>query len=491
VLANCIPVSRPVLALAPLKKLEPPTLLAWENDRGPLTLDPGRGIQPRDEDLERLKEGLPLLEHLPRHHGSGRRTGTQQELVGLCPLPRETRPSFYVNVGQNLFYCHGCGRGGGLLRGVERFRHRSFRRSVAPPEQEWASEAGARSVSALLEELGMGYAPGGHLRRPPAARGYSPEQLPDTGLITRPGRDAVCRRVLFPFREQGQIVNLYGRSIGAAFPQRLLPRSTGGSFAWESVRPFSRSVLAEGLFDPAALRQAGLRPTTCAAGTHRTARQPAQRCDPPGRCGMLFSMPRPFAGCPSAPCAPTPMTGCASPAGFGLYPGLSPVSASLLWPTMSALHGSNGPSPGRRPSSIGRAWCVPCTASTRARTFPPAPSLSSGPTGRNPRWAMDGPAALSPWASASNRTGASSCHSPPKKRLSLGKASAPFAISPSWVCCSSMAYALVRSWDCHGKTCNSPAAGCVCPAKETRGASCRCPRNASQGLLTICAWKDR
>jgi len=39
--------------------------------------------------------------------------------VGLCPLHLETRPSFYVNARKNLFYCHGCGRGGDLIRFVE------------------------------------------------------------------------------------------------------------------------------------------------------------------------------------------------------------------------------------------------------------------------------------------------------------------------------------------------------------------------------------
>ena len=58
-----------------------------------------------DADLERLKQRLPLLEYLQRHNWSGRRAGAQQEFVGLCPLHRETHPSFYVNARRNLFYC--------------------------------------------------------------------------------------------------------------------------------------------------------------------------------------------------------------------------------------------------------------------------------------------------------------------------------------------------------------------------------------------------
>jgi len=55
--------------------------------------------------------------------------------------------------------------------------------------------------------------------------------------------------VIFPCRQDGKIVNLYGRSIGAAFPHRLLPHSKGGLFAWDSVGRHPTIILVEGLFD--------------------------------------------------------------------------------------------------------------------------------------------------------------------------------------------------------------------------------------------------
>jgi DNA primase len=264
------------------------------------------------EDLERLKQRLPLLEYLQRHNWRARRAGTRQEFVGLCPLHQETRPSFYLNARKNLFYCHGCGRGGDLIRFVEFFHHLSFRQSVAHLQEE-LTPAGAPAQlleqtasfyqlqlhrhpeaipylegrglrdPALIEELGIGYAPGGNLRAHLAALGYGFDHLQKSGLIDRRGRDAFYRRVLFPCREHGQIVNLYGRSIGAAFPHRLLPRPKSGLFAWESVRQFSRVLLVEGLFDLAVLWQAGFRNTTCALGAHLTPAQVAQLGDPPGR----------------------------------------------------------------------------------------------------------------------------------------------------------------------------------------------------------------
>ena len=73
-------------------------------------------------------------------------------------------------------------------------------------------------------------------------------------------------------------------AAGAAFPHRLLPRSKGGLFAWDTVGAFSAVILVEGLFDLAVLWQAGFRNTTSAIGTHLTPAQWSQLCDQPGRC---------------------------------------------------------------------------------------------------------------------------------------------------------------------------------------------------------------
>jgi DNA primase len=151
-----------------------------------------------------------------------------------------------------------------------------------PEAIHYLQQRGLRDA-ALLEELAIGYAPGGNLRRHLADRGYPLDRLLDTGLINRQGRDTFCRRVIFPCRQHGRIVNLYGRSIGAAFPHRLLPRSKGGLFAWESVRHCDTVILAEGLFDLAVLWQAGFRNTTCALGTHLTPEQFQQLTDRPDR----------------------------------------------------------------------------------------------------------------------------------------------------------------------------------------------------------------
>ena len=226
---------------------------------------------------------------------------------------RENKPSLYVNAAKNLFYCHGCGRGGDLIRWIQLSLRLSFRESVehlkrelgqvADPPTELLEQTTAfyqcqlhRHTEAtyylaqrglhdpgLIQQLRIGYAPGGNLRRHLASLGYSLYLLLQAGLINDQGGDAFCRRVIFPCPQQGRVINLYGRSIGTAFPHRFLPRPKGGLFAWESVSQFSTVILVEGLLDLAVLWQVGFRNTTCAFGTHLTPAQLSQLCDRSGR----------------------------------------------------------------------------------------------------------------------------------------------------------------------------------------------------------------
>jgi DNA primase len=263
------------------------------------------------DDLERLKQGIPLLDYLRKQNWIARPTGRASEVVGLCPLHPETRPSFYVNTRKDVFYCHGCGKGGDLIRFVELSRSLSFSQSLAyldpqtpvetppavleqaagfyqqqlehhPEALRYLEQRGLHDP-ALIRKLRIGYAPGGNLRGHLTAQGYSFDLLLRLGLIHPSGHDTFYQRVIFPCCQDGRIVNLYGRSTGADFAHRFLPGSKGGLFAWESVRQHSSVILVEGLFDLAVLWQAGFTNTTCALGTHLTPAQLGQLSGQPGR----------------------------------------------------------------------------------------------------------------------------------------------------------------------------------------------------------------
>ncbi len=150
----------------------------------------------------------------------------------------------------------------------------------SPEALEYLRQRGLHDPG-LIRELRIGYAPGGVLRHHLTTQGYSFSVLRDAGLINAQGADALYQRIVFPLCQGEHIVNLYGRGIGAAFAHRFLPGSKGGLYAWEKVRRCSEVILVEGLFDYAALRQAGFSNVTCSLGTHLNASLFRQLCDRP------------------------------------------------------------------------------------------------------------------------------------------------------------------------------------------------------------------
>ena len=252
--------------------------------------------------LDELKQQIPLLDYLQAHDWRPARQLSRGRLMGLCPLHEDHEPSFLVDSHKNLFYCYGCGRGGDVIRLAELYHQVKFPqalsllrqwRRLAPLLHEVAGfyrmqlqrhgeavayldQRGVRSPE-LIEHMRIGYAPGGCLRGWLTQLGHSVQALRQAGLVTASGYDTYRHRVVFPLE-----ANLYGRSLSAtAPPHRFLPGVKGGLYSWDQVRLYPEVILVEGLFDYAALWQAGFRNVTCSMGTNLNARQFRQLCDDP------------------------------------------------------------------------------------------------------------------------------------------------------------------------------------------------------------------
>src|SRR6202790_3725205 len=154
--------------------------------------------------------------------------------------------------------------------------HRFLPHAVTPPREAVAylHQRGVRSPE-VIEHMRIGYAPGGCLRGWLTQLGYPLPTLRQAGLVTAVGYDAYMHRIVFPLEG-----NLYGRSLSdSAPPHRFLPGTKGGLYSWEQVRRYAEVILVEGLFDYAALWEAGFHNVTCSLGTHLNVRQFRQLCD--------------------------------------------------------------------------------------------------------------------------------------------------------------------------------------------------------------------
>lgn len=64
-------------------------------------------------DFERVKEQFDIVEYV-RGFMYLKKSG--KELIGLCPIHGENTPSFTVDPDKQMFYCHGCGEGGDIIK---------------------------------------------------------------------------------------------------------------------------------------------------------------------------------------------------------------------------------------------------------------------------------------------------------------------------------------------------------------------------------------
>jgi DNA primase len=109
---------------------------------------------------------MSLLEYLRQQNWTGRPAG-HGEYVGLCPLHEESRPSFYVNTHKDVFYCHGCGQGGDLIRFLQLSHPLAFHEGLAYLDPMATRE---KDAIAVLEQAATFYQH--QLDQHPEALGY-------------------------------------------------------------------------------------------------------------------------------------------------------------------------------------------------------------------------------------------------------------------------------------------------------------------------------
>lgn len=221
----------------------------------------------RQEDVEAVRERTDIV-RLVSQYLTLRKAGGDN-MTGLCPFHQEKTPSFSISPAKQVFYCHGCGKGGDAIGFLRELEHLSFTEAVerlaqqagitlryegdSPAERRAAArrmaliranEEAARLYAKMLadgreaaearayiagrgispasvERFGIGYAPAYPdflLRR--LSRELSPEILLESGLATR-AENGTAVRDRFRGRITIPIQDLQGRVIG--FGARILP----------------------------------------------------------------------------------------------------------------------------------------------------------------------------------------------------------------------------------------------------------------------------
>ena len=250
--------------------------------------------------VDELKRRISLLDYLQSHDWRPVRQLTSGRWMGLCPLHSDHKPSFLLDDNKGLFYCYGCGRGGDVIRFVELYYQTTFPEALALLHSGYSVDSVVRAAAEfyrtqlhgcqqamsyleqrgihsqeVIERMRIGYAPGGCLLASLTEKGYPVATAREAGLVDAAGHDSFRHRIVFPLEG-----NLYGRSVlpASACPHRFLPGSKGRLYGWDHVRASSELILVEGLFDYAALWQAGFHNVTCSLGTHLNTRQLQQLC---------------------------------------------------------------------------------------------------------------------------------------------------------------------------------------------------------------------
>ena len=271
------------------------------------------------------------IEDVVGHYVSLKRSGGN--LFGLCPFHGEKTASFSVNPEKGIYYCFGCHKGGGVINfqmEIEGLSYPDAVRALAKrvgmqvPEDEqyqsryraqerlWAlskeaarffysklyAPEGAEALAyargrgmpkSTLTTFGVGYAPNtwDSLVRAMKAKGYTEQELIDSGLVTKSQKtggiyDRFRDRLMFPIIDvRGNIIGFGGRIMNnndpnaAKYlnsPETLIFNKRKNLFALNLAKKSKLGylILVEGYMDAVALHQYGFDCAVASLGTSLT-----------------------------------------------------------------------------------------------------------------------------------------------------------------------------------------------------------------------------
>jgi len=249
-------------------------------------------------------------------------------LMGLCPFHHEKSPSFSVSPDKQLYYCFGCGKGGGAFQFLMEHDGYSFPEAVEflaektgleipttserkPGDEarqkqafdmlERASDAMSRALNgtsgdkaraylqqrglpaAIIRDYGLGYTPAGYgfMNKVFGDDARTNSQLEAVGLLFKGDHgygDRFRDRLMFTIRDRrGRVVGFGGRVLGEGEPKYLNSPETrwfhkssllyGFSEHRDTIRKTRQLVVVEGYMDVLALAAHGLKIGLAPLGT--------------------------------------------------------------------------------------------------------------------------------------------------------------------------------------------------------------------------------
>ncbi|HHU36639.1 MAG TPA: DNA primase [Treponema sp.] len=256
---------------------------------------------------------------------------------GCCPFHNEKTPSFHIIPERNMYYCFGCGEGGGVIKFVMEIEKLTFVEAVeslakkasveiryeggggaipqrhddtreklielytrvagtfhffltSSPQGEPVREylAGREVSDEMVTTFNLGFAPGNRywLHSFLLKKGYSREFLQESGLFSKnyPESSFFSNRLMFPIsNRKGEVVAFSGRLVSGTGPKYLntrdLPQYKKGEtlFGFDHALPEIRStksvIFCEGCMDVLAWNQSGIQRAVAPLGTAFTEQQ--------------------------------------------------------------------------------------------------------------------------------------------------------------------------------------------------------------------------